>query len=88
MLLPSSLAGLSPSGYSQIAHDIGGLIATDAPKKAVLDPLSITYSFLTAFGNFDHSRDARQSLGLLHINLACYPTNVQIVQLGQQKPAV
>jgi len=45
------VGGIITPGYSHLAHDISGLIATDAPKKAVLDPLFIAYNvLLTAFG--------------------------------------
>ncbi len=45
------IGGIITPGYSHLAHDIIGLIATNAPKKAVLDPMFITYNvLLTAFG--------------------------------------
>jgi len=40
------IGGIITPGYSHLAHDISGLIAADAPKKAVLDPLFITYNIL------------------------------------------
>ena len=59
------IGGIITPGYSHLAHDISGLIASYAPGKGVLDPIFVAYNILLmAFGVGLLSRFAEQAKGV------------------------